>query len=69
MKWTYEEWLEFGIQNNYCSPPYCGTHNGYPSTETEQELWERGSDPCVVEMRLGNYDEWEEEARSYLEAE
>jgi len=48
----FQDWLELGIQNGYCSEPVCNTHDGLPSTEEEDQEWEEGYDPCVPAVRL-----------------
>ena len=52
MKVTFQEWLEMGIKLGYCSQPVCNTHDGLPSTEEEDAMWEEGLDPCVPAVRL-----------------
>jgi hypothetical protein len=49
---TFQEWLQMGIQEGYCSQPVCATHDGLPSTEEEDAQWEEGADPCVPAVRL-----------------
>jgi len=64
---TYEQWLDYGIQHDYCSPPFCDTHEGVPLTDTEIELWDTGVDPCALAVRLGYYQDWELEAQGMKE--
>lgn len=49
---TFDEWLNFGIAQGWCSEPDCMTHNGLPNTDEEAEAWEAGLDPCEVGMRI-----------------
>jgi hypothetical protein len=49
---SFEEWLVFGVEEGYCSQPVCCTHDGLPSTEEEDVMWEDGGDPCVPAVRL-----------------
>jgi hypothetical protein len=49
---SYEQWLEVGTKHKFCSEPVCNTHNGLPSTEEEDAMWEDGGDPCVPAVRL-----------------
>ena len=64
---TFDEWLEYGIKNNYCSQPVCETHDGIPLTDTELDLWDSGTDPCATVVRLGTWADWESEAKSLSE--
>lgn len=48
---TQHEWLKLGITNGWCSPPICITHDGYPSTQEEDEEFEKGFDPCIHVIR------------------
>ena len=49
---TLTEWLDFGIEQGWVSPPHCGTHDGIASTEAEEIAWEDGDDPCQPVLRL-----------------
>ena len=33
-------WLAYGIEQGFCGPPVCTTHDGIPSTREEDEVWE-----------------------------
>ena len=55
---TFEEWLEFGIKNGYCSDQFCDTHDGPPMHESEEKAWEYGGDPCMHMVRLGTIEDW-----------
>lgn len=48
----FDEWLEVGVKEGYCSKPVCNTHDGLPSSEEEDKAWEDGYDPCVPAVRL-----------------
>jgi hypothetical protein len=63
----FEEWLEHGIVNGFCSKVVCGTHDGWPVSETEEELYSNGADPCSFLVRLGTEVDWEADALSYKE--
>jgi hypothetical protein len=52
---TFDEWLQYGYKNNFCSPPVCEIHDGLPTTATEDEQFSEGSDPCIYILRL--YDD------------
>lgn len=43
------EWLEFGIEQGFCSRPVCITHDGWPTTFEEDEAFE--DDLCVHMVR------------------
>jgi hypothetical protein len=47
-----EEWLAYGIAQDYCGPAVCSTHDGTPTSEEEEEQFEDGADPCVHVVRL-----------------
>jgi len=48
---TFDEWLQYGLTQNWCGPAVCVTHDGLPMTETEeQEMYEL--DPCIHAIRL-----------------
>ena len=49
---SFEQWLEYGVEKGWCSRDVCSTHDGVPSTEEEDALWEEGHDPCVHVLRL-----------------
>ena len=51
---SFDEWIKFGYDMGYCSPPVCSTHDGVPSTALEDEIWEQGDDPCLHVVRLYN---------------
>jgi hypothetical protein len=46
------EWIDYGLEHGYCTPPVCNTHDSVPSTEAEDIEWEDGFDPCVHVMRV-----------------
>lgn len=71
-----DEWLQYGVDNGFCTEPFCYTHDPMPETKAEEIAWLSGDDPCVVIMRLGNKSEWlsekdltEEQTRSMLDTE
>ena len=45
-------WFQRGKEQGWVSDIYCGTHEGPPLTEEEEQDWEDGGDPCVFEMRI-----------------
>lgn len=52
MNFTFEEWLKYGWDNGWCSPPVCEIHDGTPMTDTEIQDFGAGDDPCIHIMRL-----------------
>jgi len=44
------EWMDYGIQNGYCGPIVCYTHDGLPTTIDEDEEFEEG-EPCIHIIR------------------
>ena len=42
----FDEWLQYGYEQGFCSPPVCASHDGIPSSLVEDEEWEEGLDPC-----------------------
>jgi hypothetical protein len=49
---TFDEWIEAGMSNDWIGPPLCSTHDGIPCTAEEEEIFERGYDPCIPILRL-----------------
>jgi hypothetical protein len=56
MKITFAEWLQTGMEEGWCSPPACATHDGIPNTDEEAAQWEAGEDPCEHVLRLWPQD-------------
>jgi hypothetical protein len=46
-----DRWLVYGIEQGFCGPAVCTTHDGIPYTSEEDEVWGEGGDPCVHMMR------------------
>jgi hypothetical protein len=51
------DWLEIGIVNGWVGPPVCLTHDGAPTTASEDEEFDEGGEPCVFMLRLFDDDE------------
>ena len=47
MELDFDQWLEIGVRSGWVSPPVCYTHDGLPTSVTEDAEFEDGSDPCV----------------------
>lgn len=52
MDLSYYEWVKYGMDKGWCSEAVCVTHDGLPSTDSEMDEWEDGSDPCEFALRL-----------------
>jgi hypothetical protein len=48
---TYDEWIKIGMENDWCGPPVCYTHDGLPTSE-EEDLEFSDGDPCIHIARL-----------------
>lgn len=46
------EWIELGVQQGFCSPAVCATHDGVPNVDDEAAEWEEGGDPCQHIIRV-----------------
>lgn len=49
---TFDEWLEFGERNGYCSSVRCYFHDNLPLTESEDTEIDDGGDPCIHVVRV-----------------
>ena len=49
---TFEEWLRYGLENAFCGPPVCETHDGLPVSSIEEADFYDGGDPCIVIVRI-----------------
>ena len=49
---TYNQWIAIGIDNGWCGPAVCSTHDGIPMTIDEEDEFGEGDDPCVHIVRL-----------------
>lgn len=49
---TYNQWIAIGIEQGWCGPAVCSTHDGIPMTLPEEEEFDEGHDPCVHIVRL-----------------
>lgn len=48
---TFDEWLQYGLDQKWCGPAVCYTHDGVPATgEEEDQMYEE--DPCIHIIRL-----------------
>jgi hypothetical protein len=49
---NFEQWLRYGVENFFCGPIVCDTHDGAPMTEDEDDQFQEGYDPCVPVIRV-----------------
>jgi hypothetical protein len=52
MDLTFDEWIAYGIENGWCGPPVCYTHDGLPMSEQEYAEFDEGQDPCTHIVRM-----------------
>jgi hypothetical protein len=45
-----DEWIAYGVEQGFCGPPVCYTHDGLPTTFEEDENWDE-DDLCVHIIR------------------
>lgn len=58
----FSEWIKIGLDNGWCGPPVCYTHDGIPlSLEEETEMYEQDMDICVHIVRMYDSKEQQEE--------
>lgn len=48
---TFEDWLAIGYTNGWVGVPVCYTHDGLPTTASEDSEFEDGGDPCIHVIR------------------
>lgn len=51
-KMTFDDWMEFGIKQGWCTAPVCLIHDGEPTTAEEDAEFADGSDPCIHIIRM-----------------
>lgn len=49
---TFDEWLKLGFDAGFCGPAVCSTHDGVPTSASEDIEFENGDEPCVHVLRL-----------------
>lgn len=50
---SFDEWMEYGINQGFCGPAVCYTHDGLPmSSEEWMEEEANGEPPCMHIIRL-----------------
>lgn len=46
------QWLQTGIQNGFCTEPFCEQHDVMQMTSVEVHEFETGIDPCIFAVRI-----------------
>lgn len=59
---NFDEWISYGMEQGWCGPPLCETHDGLPYTKEEESELEEGHDPCIHVIRL--FDSPEDKAEA-----
>jgi hypothetical protein len=49
---SFDLWMEIGVRNGFCGAPICYTHDGLPTTASEDESWGDDDDPCIHIVRM-----------------
>jgi hypothetical protein len=49
---TFDEWLKFGYQQGFCSPPVCWFHDGLPTSVFEDDEVDAEGETCLHIIRL-----------------
>ena len=63
----FDEWIDFGIKNGFCSEQFCERHAYPPMTELEEKLLnDIDADLCVHVVRLGSEKWWDADADAYM---
>lgn len=62
---SFLDWLQFGMEQGWCGPAVCGTHDGVPMTEWEETDCMDGGDPCMHILRLYEDDAMKEAVEKY----
>jgi len=48
---SFMDWMRVGMENGWCGPSVCYTHDGLPLSEAEEGEFEE-HDPCIHIIRL-----------------
>jgi hypothetical protein len=57
----FDKWLKHGMEQGWCGPAVCYTHDGFPMSDAESDQFDDGDDPCVHMIRL--YESQEQRSR------
>ncbi len=50
------EWIQYGVEQGFCTLPVCDFHDGVPMTDEEMEEYDEHGETCIPVVRL-----WEQE--------
>lgn len=53
----FDKWLRQGIDNGWCGPAVCYTHDGLPTSDAEMDSLDYGDEPCLHIIRLYESEE------------
>jgi len=49
---SFDEWIKHGYDQGWVGPAVCFTHDGFPTSEEEDDSFDNGNDPCMHVIRL-----------------
>lgn len=49
---TFDEWLQYGIDNKFCGAVHCMCHGWPEMSEEEETLLEEDGEVCISMVRL-----------------
>ena len=50
---SFDEWYQIGLDNGFCGPAVCETHDGFPMSDEEWAIDDLdGEPPCMNMLRL-----------------
>lgn len=52
LKMDFVDWINYGVEMEWCSPIVCDTHDGMVLTDEEAKQWDEGEDPCITVVRI-----------------
>lgn len=48
----FVDWVNYGVEQGWCTPIHCDTHEGPMLTEDEAAEFDEGGDPCYPVVRI-----------------
>jgi hypothetical protein len=51
MVMAFDYWMRYGIEQGFCGPPVCETHDGTPTSEWEAAALQDGAELCIHVIR------------------
>jgi hypothetical protein len=64
---SFNDWISVGIASGWCGPVVCATHDGTPSSESEDAELIEGMDPCQHIIRVYEDNEMKAAVESYYQ--